>query len=84
VDIIQKFPQYNNNNQKKNKYRIPKLQSTGLKKINKLKGLMENASISLGREKKASTMGERGIWLGKGTGVGREQNMTWFWVGGKD
>jgi hypothetical protein len=42
------------------KYRIPGIQSTELKKANKLKGPSEDASIPLGREKKAITGGELG------------------------
>jgi hypothetical protein len=42
------------------KYRILKIQSTELKKVNKLKGPSEDASLPLGRKKKAIT------------GVGRE------------
>jgi hypothetical protein len=38
------------------KYRIPKIQPTEFKKV-KLKGPSENASILLGREKKAFTGG---------------------------
>ena len=34
------------------KYRIPRIQSTELKKVNKLKGPSEDASILLGRGKK--------------------------------
>jgi hypothetical protein len=37
------------------KYRIPKIQSTVLKKVNKLKGPSEDTSVPLGREKKAIT-----------------------------
>jgi hypothetical protein len=37
------------------KYRIPKIESTELKKINKLKGPSEDASVLLGWEKKAIT-----------------------------
>ena len=44
---------------KKKKYRIPKIQSTELKKVNKLKCPSEDASVPLGREKKA-VMGEEG------------------------
>ena len=51
-------------NQKKKKYRIPRIQSTELKKVNKPKGPSENASITLGREKK---------------GKGREREKT-GWV----
>ena len=56
-------------NQKK--YRIPKIQSTELKKTNKLNCPNENASIPLGREKKAISSGggvEGGNWEGKWTG----------------
>jgi hypothetical protein len=49
VDISQK---------EKTKYRIPKIQSTELKKVNKLKCRSEDASVPLGREKKAITSGE--------------------------
>ena len=70
----------------KQKYRIPKIQSTELKKVNKLKCPSEDASISLGREKKAITSGRRdgGIWEGKWLegeeGVGGEDNLIWYWV----
>jgi hypothetical protein len=40
-------------------YRIPRIQSKELKKVNKPKGPSENASISLGREKKAITRDRR-------------------------
>ena len=40
---------------KKKEYRIPKIQSTELKKVNKLKGPSEDASVPLGREMKAIT-----------------------------
>ena len=43
--------------QKKN-YRIPKIQSIEIKKVNKLKGPSEDTSVPLGREKKATTSGE--------------------------
>ena len=46
------------------KYRIPKIQSTELKKVNKLKGQSEDASVPLRREKKAITSGEGGEDLG--------------------
>ena len=42
----------------KKKYRIPKIQSTELKKFNKLKGPSEDASVPLGRENKAITNGD--------------------------
>jgi hypothetical protein len=38
-------------------YRMPKIQSIELKKVNKSKGPRENASIPLGREKKAIIAG---------------------------
>jgi hypothetical protein len=38
--------------------RIPKIQSTELKKVNKLKCPSEDASVLLGREKKAITSGK--------------------------
>jgi hypothetical protein len=44
---------------KKKKYRISKKQSTKLKKLNKLKCPREDASVSLGREKKAGTVGRK-------------------------
>ena len=53
----------------KKKYRIHKIQSTKLKKINKLKGPSEDTSIPLGREKKEITSGEGGAWEGKWMGV---------------
>ena len=34
------------------KYKLPRIQSTELKKVNKQKGPSEDASITLGREKK--------------------------------
>jgi hypothetical protein len=45
-------------------YRIPKIQSTELKKVNKLKDPSEDDSDPLGREKKAITSGEGGKDLG--------------------
>ena len=49
---------------KKKKYRIPKIQSTELKKLSKLKYWSEDTSVPLGREKKAITSGEGGRDLG--------------------
>jgi hypothetical protein len=40
------------------KYRIPEIQSTELKEVNKLKSPSEDTSILFGREKKAITGGE--------------------------
>ena len=58
------------------KYRILRIQSTELKKVNKPKGPSENTSIPLGREKKAITGRKRegGSWVGKGAGRGREEH----------
>jgi hypothetical protein len=39
---------------------MPRIQSTELKKVKKLKGPRENASISLGREKKTITGWDEG------------------------
>ena len=54
---------------RKKKYRIHKIQSTELKKVNKLKCPSEDASVPLGREKKAITSGEgetlEGKWKGE-------------------
>jgi hypothetical protein len=65
VDISQK-------KKKKKKYRIPKIQSTELKKVNKLKGPSEEASVPLGREKKAITSWEGGAWERTVNGCGWE------------
>jgi hypothetical protein len=51
-------------------YRIPRIQSTELKTINKLKGPSENASITLGR-KKETIMG----W-GESEGPGWERGQV--------
>jgi len=60
----------------KEKYRIPKIQSTELIKVNKLKGPSENISVPLWREKKATRRGDGGRdWGGKrGGGVGRGEH----------
>jgi hypothetical protein len=50
---------------KNNKYRIPKIQSTELKKVNKLKCFSKDASVPLGREKKAIISGVGGRDLGE-------------------
>jgi hypothetical protein len=56
---------------KKNHTEYPKIQSTELKKLNRLKAPSEDASVPLGREKKAITSGEGGRDLGgKMDGVG--------------
>jgi hypothetical protein len=48
--------------------RILRIQSTELKKLNKLNGPSEDTSVPLGREKKTITSGEGGVWEGKWTG----------------
>jgi hypothetical protein len=46
-------------------YKIPKTQFTDLRKVNNPKGRSEDASIPLGRKKKAVTrVGDRGSYLG--------------------
>jgi hypothetical protein len=44
-----------NKQKQKIKYRIPKIQSTELKKVNRPNGPGEDTLVSLGREKKAIT-----------------------------
>jgi hypothetical protein len=59
----------------KKEYRIPKIQSTELKKVNKLK-CPNDTSVPLGREKNAITSGEGGRNLGgkvNRTGSGGER-----------
>jgi hypothetical protein len=63
------------NKQTNPSYRICKIQSTELKKVNKLKCPSEDTSVPLRREKKATTSGEGGKDLGgkvDGVGGGRE------------
>jgi hypothetical protein len=55
------------------KCRIPKIQSTELKKVNKLKSSSKDASVPLGREKKAITSGEGGRDLGGKVDGGRNE-----------
>jgi hypothetical protein len=55
----------------KKKYRIPKIQSTKLKKVNKLKCSSEDSSILLGREKKAITSEDLREGSGRESGQGR-------------
>jgi hypothetical protein len=49
----------------KKQYRIPEIQSTELKKVNKLKCPSEDASVPLEKERKAITSGEGETWEGK-------------------
>jgi hypothetical protein len=58
------------------KYRIPRIQSTELKKINKQKGPSEGASISLGREKEIIMGGRGKEGSGKEWGMGREHDQV--------
>ena len=54
-------------------YRIPKIWSTELKKVNKLKGPSEDVSVPLWREK-TTTSRKEGTWEGKGKGVARGEH----------
>ena len=61
---------------KKKKYRIPRTQSTELKKVKKPKGLVEDASIPLVREKKAEGRGRDGSgWDRGGIWSEEKENM---------
>jgi hypothetical protein len=61
------------------KYRITKILSTKLKKVNKMKGPSEDASVPLGWEKKAITRGEGKRDLGEEVdGEEGEVNMMWY------
>ena len=66
----------------KKKYRIPRIQSTELKKVNKPKSPNEDVSIPLGREKKEIT-GVRGmegsVWK-KGRRGEKEKTIR-YWRG---
>jgi hypothetical protein len=62
MDIRQKTKKQKT--KQKKKPRIPKIHSTELKKVNKLKCPGEDTSVPLGREKKAITSGEGGRELG--------------------
>ena len=55
----------------KKPYRIQEDQSTEFKRFNKVKCPSKKASVSLGREKKAISSGERGRDLGGETVAGR-------------
>jgi hypothetical protein len=46
-------------------YRIPKIESTELKKLNKLNCPSQDTSVPFGRKKKAITSAEGGTWEGK-------------------
>ena len=65
-------------------YRIPRTQSTELKKVNKQKGPNEDDLIPLRREKKEITGGRQREGPGWERGQGGEVgNMIWYW-GEKD
>jgi hypothetical protein len=61
-------------------YRIPKIQSTEFRKSNKLKGTSEDASVPLGKEKKA-IIRQWGRDLGGKVNMGdrEEGNLIWCW-----
>ena len=76
-------------NIRKKTYRIHKIQSTEFKRLNKLKCPSEDASVPLGREKKAITSSEGGRDLGGkvdrvGGSGGGQGNLIWYWVREKD
>jgi hypothetical protein len=52
------------------KYKIPKILSTEIKKVNRLKCPSENTSIPFGSDKKVIKSGEGGTWKEKWTGRG--------------
>jgi hypothetical protein len=59
------------------KYRIPQIQSTKLRRVNKLKGPSEDVSVPLGREKKEIIKREGGNWEGKSAeGGGGETDLV--------
>ena len=61
----QQQQQQNKNKTTTKKYRIPKIESTELKKLNKLKCTTEDTLVPLGRKKKAFRSGEgKGKWMG--------------------
>ena len=76
------------NKTNKHPYRIHKIQSTEFKRLNKLKCPSEDASVPLGREKKAITSGEGGRDLqgnmDRVGGSGGKENLIWYWVREKD
>jgi hypothetical protein len=53
---------------RKNLYRLPKIQYTKFKKVNKLKCPSKDTSVPLGREKKAIPSGEGGSNMGGESG----------------
>jgi hypothetical protein len=67
-----------------------KIQSTEFKRLIKLKCPSEDASVPLGRDKKAITSGQgwrEGIGRESGHGQGQwgvEGNLVWYWVREKD
>jgi hypothetical protein len=64
------------------------MQSTELKKVNKLKDPSKDASRPLGREKKAITGGrgrETCVGEGRGKGIGEhDQVLSWGWWWGNE
>ena len=71
------------------RYRIPKIQSTDLKSVNKLESPSQDASVSPTWEREESNHKWRGReGTGRVSGWGREwvreRNLIWFWVREKD
>ena len=70
--------------------KLPKILSTELKMLKKLKHPSENSSVQLGREKKENTCGQVGRYLGGKvdrmgvSGVGGEGNLISYWKREKD
>ena len=64
-------------------YRIPRIQSTKLKKVFKLKGPSDDASIPLGREKKTimTGRGRKGHVWERGVGRGEQEHDQILRVG---
>ena len=78
MDIRKKKKKKEKRKRKKKKYRIPKIQATELKKVNKPKGPGEDASVPHGRDHKVGREGS--TREGKGMGGGGKRNMIWYWV----
>jgi hypothetical protein len=70
------------------KYRIPKIQSTELKKLNKRRDQVKTLQSHMGWRRNQSLDGREGrAWEGKWTWGGRwhlEGNTVWYWVREKD
>jgi hypothetical protein len=63
-------------------YKVPRKQSSELKKVNKLKGPSEDDSVPFGREKKAIT-GNREMETHGGADQGGEKGIMIYWGWGR-